>query len=152
MIEASSGRRHTNRVQPTTNKYIDLGQIGDVAPFDDNSDSTQLEACENKLRPRSRSGFASFAPSLSTHSWTTPSNSRPGAFYGGRRLGVGHDQRWLFSFLTPPSYLLSYIFFIRYHYRDSRLGPYLSKELEDYKNNILLKVGHVTSSRDSTGT
>ena len=77
MIEASSGCRPTNLAQPATNKYNDLG---DVAPIDNNSDLTQLEAYESKLRPRSRSSLASFASCLSTHCWTTPSSSRPKAF------------------------------------------------------------------------
>ena len=80
MVEASSGCRHTNLVQPSTNKSIDLGQIDDVPPLDDNSDLTQLEAYESKLRPRSRRSLASFASCLCTHCWTTPSSSRPEAF------------------------------------------------------------------------
>ena len=50
MVEASSGCRHTNLVPPTLKKYIDLGQIDDDAPFDDDSGLTQLEAYESKLK------------------------------------------------------------------------------------------------------
>ena len=80
MVEASSGCRHPNLVQPTDNKYIDLGQIDDVPPFDDKSDLTPLEAYESKLRPQPRRSLASFASCLSTHCWTAPPSSRPEAF------------------------------------------------------------------------